>query len=86
MSNITTISARQPQTSVVKEEGVDMSTDNTLKKTVHISLSIFFSLGMVLSYLFGAPWLVTFGFFALSIAPLFSLWKTGDDHKNRIKE
>ena len=86
MATITSISSSQLQTPAVQEEGVVVPEEKTLKKTILIALPVFFTIGMFVSYVLAAPWLVTLGLFALALAPLFSLGKIEDDHKDRIQE
>ncbi len=42
-------------------------------KIMKIALSILMGIGMIASYSVGAPWIITFGFFALIFLPLFRL-------------
>ncbi len=56
------------------------------KQIILIALSTIMALGMILSYVFGAPWIITVGFFALTMAPLFPLWKIRNPRSNRIEE
>ena len=86
MAAISSISSSQPQAPVVQEQGVVMPDEKTLKKTVLIAPAVFFAIGMIVSYVLAAPWLVTLGFFALALAPLFPLGKIKDNHKERIQE
>ena len=44
-------------------------------KVMKIALSILMGIGMIASYSVGAPWFITFGFFALIFVPLFRLSK-----------
>lgn len=44
---------------------------STLKKGILVALACLFTLGMVFSYVFGAPWFVTVILFAATLVPLF---------------
>lgn len=85
MANITPIQSTQVQATSPQEEFA-MPEEKTLKKTILIALSTLFALGMLFSYVFGAPWLLTLTFFALALAPLFPLGKFKEDHSGRISE
>lgn len=66
-----------------KDSSCDLPKNQT-KFLVAIAAIMF--LGLVLSYSLAAPWLVPVGFFLLTLAPLFPLWKVGACEENRFNE
>ncbi len=67
----------------IPAEGIRAS---KVKQGIMIALSILFTLGMVVSYALGAPWLIPFLFFSLALAPLYPLGKVVDSQRERILE
>ncbi len=57
-----------------------------VKKAILIAISTIFAIGMIFSYAFGGPWLLTAALFALILAPLFPLGKPKNDRTGRIPE
>lgn len=57
-----------------------------VKKAIMIAVSTIFALGMIVSYVLGAPWVIPFVFFSLALAPLYPLGKVVDDQRGRILE
>jgi hypothetical protein len=48
------------------------------KKKIGIALSVIMTLGMIFSYVMGAPWMIPLTFFALALGSLLPVG-TGDD-------
>jgi hypothetical protein len=48
------------------------------KKKIAIALSVIMTLGMIFSYVMGAPWVIPLTFFALALGSLFPVGM-GDD-------
>ncbi len=56
------------------------------KQIALVAIAALMVLGLALSYFLGAPWLVTLGFFALVLIPVFPLWKVINPSCDRIEE
>jgi hypothetical protein len=75
---------RPVQTSLFSDVKEYFAKPGQIKKTILVALSVLMSLGMILSYAIGAPWLVIAGFFLLSLAPLFPLGRFGNEPRSEI--